>query len=148
MQRGFTLIELVVAIAIAALLVGAIATNYARLQQAMEYRSVVREVLAGMRTARNEAQRSGRPVSFVVDLEQRSYGVSDHGFGRFPDSVDVRVTVASTEAFQRGRSAIRFLPQGGATGGSVDILRASSGEGVRLRVDWLLGHIEQEPVVR
>ena len=42
-------------------------------------------------------------------------------------------------------SAIRFLPDGGATGGSIDIVRPS-GAGVRLRVDWLSGQVLQEPL--
>ena len=147
MQRGFTLIELIVSIAIAALLIGAIATNYARMHQAMEYRSTVRGVLAGLSAARNKAQRSGQSASFVIDLQARSYGIDDRILGRVPEAVDVRVLGASAEAGQ-GRSAIRFLPQGGATGGSIDVLRAASGEGVRLRVDWLLGSIVQEQVVR
>jgi general secretion pathway protein H len=55
----------------------------------------------------------------------------------------VRATVAGTELSAQQEAAIRFLPDGGATGGSIDILRAS-GQGVRLRVDWLSGRITQE----
>lgn len=145
-SRGFTLIELIVAIAIAALLIGATATNYPKLHQAMEYRSAVRGVLAGMSTARNEALNSGRAAVFFVDLPSRSYGVGEHVAGHFPDAVDVRFTLAGQESDGRGQGRIRFQPEGGASGGSVDILRSQGGGGVRLRVDWLLGAISQEPI--
>ena len=63
-----------------------------------------------------------------------------------PDSVDVRLVVAGIESRQGGGS-IRFYPGGGATGGSVDVLKRT-GDGVRLRVDWLLGTVTQEPISR
>ena len=44
-----------------------------------------------------------------------------------------------------GGLSIRFLPRGGASGGSVDIVRPS-GSGVRLRVDWFTGRVEQEAI--
>ncbi|HEY0201888.1 MAG TPA: GspH/FimT family pseudopilin, partial [Burkholderiaceae bacterium] len=57
----------------------------------------------------------------------------------------VRAVVADRELTD-GVAAIRFLPSGGATGGSIDVARGSSGSGTRLRVDWLSGHITQEPI--
>ena len=56
----------------------------------------------------------------------------------------MRAIVADSET-KGARFAVRFLPSGGASGGSVDVMR-HSGEGVRLRVDWFSGRIEQEPV--
>jgi general secretion pathway protein H len=142
--RGFTLIELLVSIAIVALLLGATAANYSKLHQAREFRATVRGVLSGMSTARNEAQVSGRASVFFVDLPSRSYGVGSRVAGHFPASVDVRFTFAEQEQAGGGRGYIRFQPDGGATGGSVDLIRQLGGEGVRLRVDWLLGQISQE----
>ena len=37
------------------------------------------------------------------------------------------------------------MPRGGASGGSVDLIRPS-GTGVRLRVDWFSGRVEQEAI--
>ncbi len=42
-----------------------------------------------------------------------------------------------------GNAVIRFLPGGGATGGSIDVIRAS-GAGTRLRVEWLSGRVTRE----
>ncbi|MDR2690194.1 MAG: GspH/FimT family pseudopilin [Azoarcus sp.] len=147
---GFTLIELMVTITVIGLAMGASVAAWPKLSQAMDYRATVRGVLAGMKTARSEAMRSGRPALFFVDLSSRSYGVAvmgddDKVLGRFPDSVSVRYVLAEQEIDQRGRGRIRFAPGGGATGGSVDLLRANSG-GVRLRVDWLFGTVSQETI--
>lgn len=147
-QRGFTLVELVVALAVAALVLGATAANYERLQQGMAYRTAVRGVLAALTGARSEAMRSGQAVVFAVDLATRSYGIDGRRAARFPDSVAVRFTLAGREVDTRGRGGIRFQPDGGATDGSIDLFRAQGDDGVRLKVDWLFGRISQEPLSR
>ncbi|MDR1462012.1 MAG: GspH/FimT family pseudopilin [Azoarcus sp.] len=142
---GFTLIELIVALAVAGLAAGASIAAYPKMRASMEYRSALRGVLAGMNKARVEAVRGGQSSVFYVDQETRTYGVDDRELGRFPDSISVQFTVAGQEADSRGRGQIRFHPEGGATGGSVDLLRGP-GSGVRLRVDWLFGSVTQEEV--
>ena len=145
-MRGFTLVEVIVAFAIAALVLGAMAANYSRLHQAMEYRSVVRGILASMHGARNEAERSGSPAVFFVDIVQRDFGVNDRVQGQIPEAVELRLVLAEREMDGRGRGYIRFYPAGGATGGSVDVMRQNDAAGVRLKVDWLFGRISQEPL--
>jgi general secretion pathway protein H len=58
--------------------------------------------------------------------------------------LELRAVMAAEETGSDGTLSIRFLPRGGASGGSVDLVRPS-GTGVRLRVDWFSGRIEQEP---
>ena len=98
-----------------------------------------------MRAARYKAMTEGREVRFSLDMRQRVYGVDGAAPKALPTSVEVKAIVASSESAQNV-AAIRFLPQGGATGGSVEILR-SSGAGTRLRVDWLSGRVTQEALL-
>ncbi|KAB2966410.1 GspH/FimT family pseudopilin [Zoogloea sp.] len=143
---GFTLIELIVAFAVVALFLGLAPVAFGKLMEASHYRSTVRHMLAGMVAARQQSITSGRSTVFSVDLEKRLFGPEGKMDDSFPESVQVRLVVAGVESDRRGGS-IRFYPGGGATGGSVDVLRPS-GEGVRLRVDWLLGSVSQEPISR
>lgn len=143
---GFTLIELIVAFAVIALFLGLAPVAFGKLMEASHYRSTVRHMLAGMVSARQQSIMSGRSTVFSVDLEKRLFGPEGKMDNSFPESVQVRLVVAGIESDRRGGS-IRFYPGGGATGGSVDVLRPS-GEGVRLRVDWLLGSVSQEPISR
>ncbi|MDO5290463.1 MAG: GspH/FimT family pseudopilin [Pseudomonadota bacterium] len=143
--RGFTLIELLVVFALLALLVGLTPIAFDRLNESAQYRSTVRAAVTQMRAARQQAQSSGQEVRFAVNPQARSFGVEGAAPHHVPEPLALRAVMAAQETGADGTLAIRFLPRGGASGGSLDILRPS-GEGVRLRVDWFSGRVEQEPV--
>ena len=142
-RRGFTLIELLVVLAIGALLVALAPTAYSKYRESTQYGAVLRTLASDMRQARQRATSSGIPVVFSVDLDKRKYGVegiSDHAV---PEPLQIRATVGSEQLQKEGLASIIFLPGGGATGGSIDVIRPS-GDGARLRVDWLFGHVSKE----
>ena len=85
----------------------------------------------------------GQEIRFFVNLNQRMYGVDGAPSRALPEALQMRATVAGIELTGQGVASIRFLPSGGATGCSIEILRAS-GAGTRLRVDWLSGRVTQE----
>lgn len=142
---GFTLIEIMVVMALMALLVGLVPIAFGRLSESAQYRETVRAILTDMRTARYLAQSGGSDVRFAVNLNQRSFGVEGRKRHTVPEPLQIRAVMAQQESGADGDMAIRFLSTGGASGGSVDLLRPSGG-GVRLRVDWFSGRVEQESV--
>ncbi|MEO5671889.1 MAG: type II secretion system protein, partial [Ramlibacter sp.] len=143
-QRGFTLLELLVVFAIVALLTALVPLAYDRLRESSQYRDAVRGVLSELRQARYRAVAEGREVHFTVNLAEGTYGAEGRPPKPLPQPLRIRTTVADIE-LQAGQSAgIRFLPSGGATGGTVEILRPG-GAGVRLTVDWLSGAVVQAP---
>jgi len=139
LASGFTLIELLVVLAIVGLLLVLAPMSYQRLRESSEYRDTVRTIAADLSAARLAATSTGRGVAFAVDLGERRYGVEGRPARALPAGLDVRVTVADTEFTDRV-ARIRFFPGGNATGGSIDIVRAS-GTGVRLHTDWLDGRV-------
>ena len=144
-QRGFTLIELLVVLAMIALLAALVPLAFERVREAAQYRDAVRSVLSDMRQARYRALSEGREVRFRVDLAHRSYGVEGRPPKALPEPLRLRTTVADIELTADKTAAIRFLPSGGATGGTIEILRPG-GAGVRLTVDWLSGGVNQSAV--
>jgi len=144
-QRGFTLIELLVVFALLALVMALVPIAFDRLRESTQYRDAVRSVLADLRQARYRAISEGREVRFQVDLKSRNYGVEGRAPKSLPEPLRVRTTVAGVELDANRTAAIRFLPSGGATGGTVEILRPG-GAGVRLTVDWLSGAIVQSQI--
>lgn len=144
-ERGFTLVELLVVFAITALLIGLVPVAFDRMRESAQYRNTLRTMLTDMRSARYRAVSEGAETRFRVNLDQRTYGVDGQPAREFPESLQVRLIVADSEMANNREGSIRFLSDGGATGGSVDIVRGS-GTGVRLRVDWLSGKVTQEPL--
>lgn len=144
---GFTLIELLVVFAILALVVGLVPPAFERLGESARYRDAVRGVLGELRQARALARSQGRAVSFTVDVPGQSYGLQGGAMHALAPPLSLRATVAGQE-LRDGVAAIAFLPEGGATGGSVDIVRSAGAAGVRLRVDWLSGQVTQEALAQ
>jgi general secretion pathway protein H len=140
--RGFTLIELLVVLAMLALVVALVPPSFERLRESMQYRDTLRRVLGDLRTARQHAVGQGREVRFSMDLPARTFGVEGGLQTALPESLQVHFTAAQIETTGQQKVSIRFHPQGGATGGSVDLVRPS-GAGTRVTVDWLSGAVSQ-----
>lgn len=144
-QRGFTLVELLVVLALVGLLTTMVPLAFERLRESAQYRDAVRAVLTDMRQARYAAVSEGREVRFAVDLPGRTYGMEGRPSRHLPEPLKLSATVANIELLPGKTAAIRFLPDGGATGGSIEIIRPG-GAGTRVTVDWLSGGVTQAPL--
>lgn len=139
---GFTLIELLVVFAIAAIIIAVVPVSLERVRASAQYRDTLRALLSDMRTARAQSLEQGVEKRFSVDLRKRSFGIAGGTAQAIPPDLTVKATVASGALSDQGVSSILFLPSGGASGGSIELVRPS-GAGVRLRVDWLTGRVDQ-----
>lgn len=115
---------------------------YSKMRESSQYRTVLRTTAADLRHARQMAVSSGQPVAYKILLQQRKLGIEGRPPQGLPESIQVRATVAQ-QAMQSGAASIVFMPSGGSTGGSIEVIR-SNGEGSRLRVDWFSGQVTQE----
>ena len=146
-ERGFTLIELLVVFAMVALLTALVPLAFERLRESAQYRDTVRGMLSDIRQARYRALAEGRQVRFRVDLAARNYGLDGRPAKQVPEPLRLRATVADIELTAAHSAGILFLPSGGATGGTIEIVRPS-GAGVRLTVDWRSGGVAQSPIAQ
>jgi general secretion pathway protein H len=144
-QQGFTLIELMVVLAIGAMIVGLVPVAFSKLNEGSQYRDAVRNVVTDLRQARQNAVALGQTVVFQVDVNQRQFGIEGKPQKLLPKSLEIKTIVGQLGSMPaNGLARIAFLPEGGSTGGSIELVR-SSGAGIRIRVDWLLGQVTQEP---
>lgn len=147
LERGFTLVELLVVFAMVALMAALVPLAFDRLRESAQYRDTVRGMLSDIRQARYRALAEGREVRFRVDVAERNYGLEGRTPRKVPEPLRLRATVADIELSSARGAGILFLPSGGATGGTIEILRPS-GAGVRLTVDWLSGSVAQSPLAQ
>ncbi|MFV0277866.1 MAG: prepilin-type N-terminal cleavage/methylation domain-containing protein [Parahaliea sp.] len=140
---GFTLVELMAALAVAALLMALAVPASVRMYDAMRYRDAVREVVAVLSTARYQALISGRAQDVEIVPERRQLRLAGK-VRQLPAGVKLAVRSARELNREReGAGVIRFYPEGGASGGAVDV-ESPGGRGVKIQVDWLLGDLSQE----
>lgn len=139
-QRGFTLLEILVALVIGVLLVALVPPLLSGMSGATELRGAARQLAAGLRNARNEAISSRRDALLTLDLAAHRFAVSgDPRTIALPADVALTLDTAEVEVNDRAAGSIRFFPDGSSTGGAITVVNARLS--YRVTVDWLTGAI-------
>lgn len=140
---GFTLVEIVAAITVVGLILAVAVPQSIKFYESMQFRAAVRETLTLLNSARHAALAEG--VSKDVTIAPHEGWVR---FGNETAQFDREVELAVHSAKEINRDSlgvIRFYPDGGASGGGVDIQRAD-GVVIAIAVDWLVGRVTVESV--
>jgi general secretion pathway protein H len=131
--------------AIAGLVLAAAVPASVRFYESMQARQAVRDTVALLASARERALSSGLAQDVMVRPAARRIWSGDRE-RVLPDSL--RVTVhGAAELNHADTGVIRFYPEGGASGGGIDLQRRD-GSGTAVNVDWLVGRVSQEPLRR
>jgi general secretion pathway protein H len=138
-EQGFTLLELVVVIAILAIVLGVVITRAPNSGGALQTRAAAGALAQALRGARAAAMERSMPVSVAIDPARHSFA-PDFGAVRLIDPT-LRITVLPPALHGPGDvRLIQFAPDGSATGGAVMI-----GNGKRrllVAVEWLTGRVQ------
>lgn len=138
---GFTLLELLAALAIAGLVLAVSVPASIRMYESMQYRKAVRDVITLFSSARYKAIQSGHAQSVEIRPDKSELRLNS-AIKQIPKGV--RISVDSAKELNSGNvGVIRFYPEGGTSGGSVKV-ETANGRGVKVSVDWLLGTVTQE----
>ncbi len=137
---GFTLLELLLVMALAAIMMVLVPMKISSALPGTQLKSAARELAAGLRYARTHALTSREEATLVLDTEKRSFKVTgrDRSYD-IPPSVDISLLTAESETRGEHVGAIRFFPDGGSTGGRITLSHGERGFGVG--VDWLTGKV-------
>ena len=134
---GFTLVELMVVLVIIALVMGLVATSMSRSISGAESREAARKIIAALRYTRTQAILTKSEQRFSVNLEERSYTAPGRPQVKLPEGMEIQLTTARSEVMSDQVGSIRFFPDGGSTGGRIDLL-VNEREYI-INVAWLTG---------
>ena len=140
--RGFTLVELMVVMVIVALIMGLVATSMSSSISSAEARAASRKMVASIRYTRARAILDKKEQVFQVDTESRSYQAPGRKQVDLPEGVDVTITTARSEVTSEAVSGIRFFPDGGSTGGHIEL--TVNDREYRVNIAWLTGETSLE----
>lgn len=128
-DAGFTLIEMTLVLAIISLIAALSLPRVSFSGSATSLRVKGFEIIAILRADRDQAVRSGRPVTSIVDLAGgRVLSSGENGVVAIPANLLLRVSGAALDG-------IRFLPDGRASGGEIFLMRADRAGILSVRVD-------------
>ena len=142
-SRGFTLVELLVVLVIAGLVLALVGTSISRSISGAEMRTAARKMASSLRYTRTRAILDKKEQVFLVDTENRSYLAPKRKAVELPEGMKVLLTTARSELTAESVGGIRFYPDGGSTGGSIEL--DANGRIYRINVAWLTGEASVQP---
>jgi general secretion pathway protein H len=143
-EQGFTLIELLAVLVVLAIVVGAAAAHLGGRHRGEVLQATAYELASRCRAARLAAIRHASDQMVIIDVANRLVTVGKNGPPlRIPEAVGVFSRTSAAEQRSQGVVGIRFLPNGGSTGGEI---RLEAGrQAYVVRVNWLTGRVVVEP---
>lgn len=135
---GFTLVELLVVLAMIALLVTLARPMYSAAVPGAKLRAEVLELATNLRQSRHRAITSGQVIVVRFDTEASSYTIAD-AITQLSASTRLKSLLPAAGRGDEKVVQLEFHPDGSSTGASVTL--AGSTAAFRLDVDWLTGRI-------
>jgi general secretion pathway protein H len=136
---GFTLIEVIVVLAILGLAMTLVVGYKSPMSSGLNLRGSASAVASGLRLARSEAILNNRAVIFDVDLAGHRFRSGTRPAQQLPPGLAIELLTISGERRNGRRGDIRFNPDGSSTGGRITL--ADGGRKITVGVDWLTGRV-------
>jgi len=139
-DRGFTLLELIVVLALMAILMTVVPPMISSALPGTQLKSASRELAAGLRYARNHALTVREEATLTMDVDKHSFQITGRKKAyAIPQDLKIEILTAESETKGENIGAIRFFPDGGSTGGRITLSYGERAFGVD--VDWLTGKV-------
>ncbi len=139
-SKGFTLLELLVVMAIVALVITAIPPLFTAATGTAELKGATHQLAVGLRFVRSQAIARNQSAVMLLDVEKRRYRLSGVPREyRLPAQLDLKLFAAKSEFLNPTSGAIRFFPDGSSTGGKITVTRGD--RAYEIEVNWLTGQV-------
>ena len=143
-HQGFTLLELLVVLAIITLILAIVPPMLGNVLASSHVKSATRELAAGLKYARSQAINRQEEMTLSLHVDGKYYVVGKKRKRLdVPNDTTMTLITARSEQLSTKEGAIRFFPDGSSTGGQIKIKHASSEYIVD--VNWLTGRVRIMP---
>jgi len=142
-SRGYTLMEVLVTLAVIGMVLAAVPLVAGGPRPGAEVRATAIELASALRRTRGAAIVGFHSETFVLDTERGVYSAGSNQIEAvLPEGLELSLYTARSELEDESTGRIRFFPDGSATGGRITL--ASGGHSYVVSVDWLTGAVEME----
>lgn len=141
-SAGFSLLEIIIVLAIAGLLMTLVPPAFEGVLQGKKLHKTAYQVAAELKLARQEAITLQQTRQLRFDMDSRQISSADGVELSLPS--DTRLTVeAALSSLKQGRSLdIRFYPDGSSSGGSIRLMQ--NRQSYQITVNWITGQVYVE----
>jgi general secretion pathway protein H len=137
---GFTLLELMVVLALLTLLIGLVMPGLLKSYQREQERSKTRRFLTLLRSARSEAITRHQPVRLAIDLNTGLYNLEGFAEKGTLNGLHLEDPHLVWDDLDRRRGHITFYPDGSSSGGRLVIIHPG-GNQYLVEVDTITGKV-------
>jgi len=139
-RAGFTLLELILVMAIATLILGLGVMFFANTMPGARLAATGRELSASIRQMKFLAQNRGEDLVLTVDLDTKRYGIEGVKMKPIPPDVSIMAVDPTYGEVRHGKYLISFHSTGGVEGGAL-VLTARK-KIVRIEMDPVVGSVK------
>jgi general secretion pathway protein H len=136
---GFTLIEMMVCLAILALVLALLPPLLGRSRDNAVLAEAARTLAAALRETRDEAITTGRTSSFAIDLATGAFRAGPGKVQSLPSGIRLSLVTTAQQRLGDRSGAILFFSDGSSSGGGISLAHDDRRDDVL--VDWLTGRI-------
>lgn len=136
---GFTLVEMLVVLAVVGLALGVVALRGPQRSPALDLRAAAGTVAETLRLARSRAVAGNRTVGVAFDVAGPSLRLDGAPPRGLPTGISMAVTATLGNTAGGRLAAIQFAPDGSSSGGRVVL--QGGGRRTQVGVEWLTGRV-------
>jgi general secretion pathway protein H len=144
-QAGFTLVEILVVLAITAIVFGLSALSLSVLKNRTSPETLAIQTVRLLNHVRDGASARMRPAAATIDMQNRTVSSDFDDPIQFPDTFKLVVTVGRETVSNTERLQVHFLPDGTSSGVDISI-SDPAGRTTRVQTNWLTGLTRQVDV--
>lgn len=139
-EAGFTLLEMLLVVAILALATAVAMPILARPSDGVRLQATARNLINALRLTRAMAIARNTGVALAIDVDKRTFASPAIRTQSFGPDIMAEVKFAEPERMARSTGGFGFFPDGSSTGGDVH-LRLRGNE-AKICVNWLTGEAQ------